>query len=78
VGAYEPTARGQEITRLVAHGTTAAEIAATLFVSIHTVRDHIKPVLEKAGVGSRGELVAKLFAEHYAAPLHARALYGDP
>jgi hypothetical protein len=30
------------------------------------VRDYIKAIFEKAGVSSRGELVAKLFAEHYA------------
>jgi hypothetical protein len=29
------------------------------------VRDHIKAVFGKVGVTSRGELVAKLFAEHY-------------
>lgn len=30
------------------------------------MRDYIKAIFEKAGVSSRGELVAKLFAEHYA------------
>jgi hypothetical protein len=29
----------------------------------------VKAIFEKVGVGSRGELVAKLFAEHYA-PIH--------
>jgi hypothetical protein len=29
----------------------------------------VKAVFDKVGVSSRGELVAKLFAEHYA-PLH--------
>jgi DNA-binding CsgD family transcriptional regulator len=40
-----------------------------LFVSPHTVRSHIKTVFGKVGVSSRGELVAKLFAEHYE-PVH--------
>jgi hypothetical protein len=35
------------------------------------VRDHLKAVFGKVGVGSRGELVAKLFAEHYRPSLHA-------
>jgi len=34
------------------------------------VRDYIKSVFDKIGVSSRGELVAKLFAEHYADPFH--------
>jgi hypothetical protein len=33
------------------------------------VRDYVKAVFDKVGVSSRGEPVAKLFAEHYA-PLH--------
>ena len=46
-----------------------AEIAARLHLSAHTVRDYVKATFEKVGVSSRGELVAKLFAEHYA-PAH--------
>jgi hypothetical protein len=33
------------------------------------VRDNVKAVFEKVGVSSRGELVAKLFADH-SAPIH--------
>jgi hypothetical protein len=31
------------------------------------VRGYVKSIFEKVGVRSHGELVAKLFAEHYAA-----------
>jgi DNA-binding CsgD family transcriptional regulator len=65
VEAYDLTAREQQITRLVAGGAGTAEIANRLFLSRHTVRDHVKAVLQKVGVSSRGELVAKLYAEHY-------------
>jgi DNA-binding NarL/FixJ family response regulator len=69
VQAYELSAREQEITRLIAQGVGTAQIAARLHLSVHTVRDYIKAIFEKVGVSSRGELVAKLFTEHYA-PSH--------
>jgi hypothetical protein len=34
-------------------------------LSAHTVRDHVKSIFRKTRVTSRGELVAKLYAEHY-------------
>jgi DNA-binding CsgD family transcriptional regulator len=69
VQAYELSAREQEITRLIAQGLGTAAIAGRLHLSTHTVRDHVKAIFEKVGVSSRGELVATLFAEHYA-PTH--------
>lgn len=57
--------REEQITQLIARGFATAEIAAQLYLSRHTVRDYVKAILDKAGVSSRGELVAKLFAEHY-------------
>ncbi len=67
--AYELSPREQHVTQLVARGLGTADIAAALHVSAHTVRDHVKAIFDKVGVSSRGELVAKLFAEHYA-PVH--------
>lgn len=70
VEAYSLTPREQEITRGVARGLSNQEIAAELYLSPHTVRGHLKAIFAKVGVGSRGELVAKLFAEHYGPALH--------
>jgi DNA-binding CsgD family transcriptional regulator len=70
VEAYSLTPREQEITRAVARGLSNPEIAAELYLSPHTVRDHLKAIFAKVGVSSRGELVAKLFAEHYGPTLH--------
>jgi DNA-binding NarL/FixJ family response regulator len=67
--AYELSPREQEITQLIARGLGTADIAEQLFLSAHTVRDYVKAIFEKVDVSSRGELVAKLFAEHYA-PVH--------
>ena len=66
VEAYGLTGRELEVTRLIARGLGTSQIAAQLILSPHTVRDHVKAVFEKVGVSSRGELVAKVFADHYA------------
>jgi DNA-binding CsgD family transcriptional regulator len=69
VQAYQLSAREQQIAELISQGAATSEIAAQLYLSPHTVRDHIKAIFEKVEVASRGELVAKVFAEHYA-PTH--------
>ncbi|MFI6290846.1 response regulator transcription factor [Nonomuraea sp. NPDC050790] len=63
--AYELSPRELEITQLIALGLTTGEIAGRLFISPHTVRDHVKAVFAKVRVSSRGELVARLFAENF-------------
>ncbi|MGH3239377.1 MAG: response regulator transcription factor [Spirillospora sp.] len=63
--AYGLSARELEITQLIARGLSTGDIAATLVISPHTVRDHVKAVFAKTRVSSRGELVARLFAENY-------------
>ncbi|MEU4514584.1 helix-turn-helix transcriptional regulator [Nonomuraea wenchangensis] len=63
--AYGLTPREFEVAQLVARGLSTADIAAALFISPHTVRGHLKAVFGKAGISSRGELVAHLFAEPY-------------
>lgn len=62
--AYGLTEREVEIVGLLARGLATKEIALELTLSPHTVRDHLKAIFDKADVRSRGELVAKLFAEH--------------
>lgn len=62
---YGLTPRELQITQLTARGMSTAEIATALFISPHTVRDHLKAIFAKAGVSSRGALVARLFTDHY-------------
>ena len=63
--AYELSEREVEVTQYVARGLPTEKIAEHLFLSPHTVRDHVKAIFEKTQVSSRGELVGKLFVEHY-------------
>ncbi len=68
---YGLTDREVEIVLLLARGLATKEIAAELSLSTHTVRDHIKSIFHKTDVGSRGELVANLFARHLLEDFHS-------
>lgn len=70
IEAFGLTKRERDVLGAIARGGTTAEIAAELFISQYTVRDHVKTVFDKVGVSSRGELVARLFGEHYSDRLH--------
>jgi DNA-binding CsgD family transcriptional regulator len=58
---YRLTSREKEIAMLLAHGRASKDIAHALQMSMHTVRDHVKAVLDKVGVHTRAELIARLF-----------------
>lgn len=77
IEAYGLTARERDVLRGLARGLTTPEVASELHLSTHTVRDYIKTVFDKTGTNSRGELVAKLFAEHYTDALHDAAVHID-
>lgn len=63
------TEREREVAQLLTRGATNDEIARALWISRHTVKDHVKAVYAKLGVASRAELSAKLFHEHVAPSL---------
>ncbi len=77
IDAYSLTPREREVLGAIARGASTAEIASQLCLSHHTVRDYVKTVFVKLDVSSRGELVARLFAEHYSDGLHARMVHAD-
>jgi DNA-binding NarL/FixJ family response regulator len=51
------TPQERRIANLVALGMSNADIAARLHVSVHTVKSHVKNVLDKLWVRSRWQLV---------------------
>lgn len=60
-GETEPlTLREQEILTLIARGASNQEIADTLYLSLHTVKSHVKNILEKLNAESRHQ--AALYA----------------
>jgi DNA-binding CsgD family transcriptional regulator len=58
--AWALTPREREVAGLVIDGLSAGDIAAALFISVHTARDHVKTIFSKVGVGRRNDLVAVL------------------
>jgi DNA-binding CsgD family transcriptional regulator len=51
------TQRELEIALLIYQGIPTREIAETIHLSYHTVRNHIKSIYSKLGVSSRGEML---------------------
>ncbi|WP_067899532.1 response regulator transcription factor [Nocardia vaccinii] len=52
------TRREDEVLQLVLRGRSNPEIAAILFVSVETVKSHLKSLLRKYGAANRSELIA--------------------
>jgi DNA-binding CsgD family transcriptional regulator len=61
--ACELTSREREVAEMLVRGLPTADIAAALWLSPHTVRDHVKALYAKLGVRSRPQLTAMLYHE---------------
>jgi DNA-binding CsgD family transcriptional regulator len=54
------TPRERDVALLVLRGASTHTIGAELYLSTHTVKDHIKSIFDKVGVHSRRDLVAHI------------------
>lgn len=57
---FQLTDRELEVLELICEGFSNKEISKKLSISVYTVKDHMKHILEKTHTTSRGELVAIL------------------
>src|SRR5262249_27306537 len=57
---YGLTSRERQITQLLLRGLPTPDIPQMLFISRHTLSDHMKAIFGKLGVSSRPELTALL------------------
>jgi PAS domain S-box-containing protein len=62
------TPRQTEVLRLLEHGCSTGQIAEELHLSVETVRNHIRHILQALGVHSRLEAVALTRREHLLEP----------
>jgi DNA-binding CsgD family transcriptional regulator len=58
--AWRLTRREREVARLVIDGLSTEDIATALFISVHTVRDHLKMIFGKMGISRRQDMAAAL------------------
>ena len=57
---YQLSKREIEVVQMICEGCNNREIGEKLYISEHTVKDHIKNIMRKIEVASRNELVAVL------------------
>ncbi len=51
------TAREQEVLRRISEMLSTAEVASEMYISINTVKAHVKSILRKLAAAHRGEAV---------------------
>ncbi|MFC0211602.1 response regulator transcription factor [Paenibacillus chartarius] len=57
------TSRERQVLRLVAKGLGNQQIAEQLFISVHTVKNHLTHIFGKLGVEDRAQAIAKAYRE---------------
>lgn len=73
ITAYGMSERERDVLQQVLRGLSTKQIAVAFGISPYTVADHLKAIFDKTGARSRGELVSRLFFDHY----YPRMMRGD-
>jgi len=68
---FSLSARERDVVQRILKGKSNKEIEQELFISSHTVKNHIYHIFQKAGVKSRGQLVSMVM-QHSAEPAKER------
>ncbi|AMX84639.1 LuxR family transcriptional regulator [Geobacillus subterraneus] len=55
------TAREMDVLELLVQGCSNREISERLFISVHTVKNHITNIFQKIGVNDRSQLIALVY-----------------
>jgi len=55
------TKRETEVLKGLARGMTNRDISSLLFISEHTVKDHVRSLMQKIGVNNRSLLLCRIF-----------------
>lgn len=55
---YNLSNREFEVLKLLCRGLSNREIAERFYISEYTVKDHVKRIMRKTGLGSRGKIIA--------------------
>jgi DNA-binding CsgD family transcriptional regulator len=65
VSAYGLSERERAVVDLVVQGLSTREISQTLYISKHTVQEHLSNAFDKVGVRGRRALVKRLFFDNF-------------
>ena len=60
---YDLTDREKQLVSLIVCGYSNSQIADELFISLYTVKEHIKSIFRKMNLNSRGDLIIKVYSE---------------
>lgn len=71
--AYGLTKREREVVDLVVRGASTRRISQALYISEHTVREHLSNVFEKVGEPGRRALVRRLYLDASTSKTSSRA-----